>query len=192
MKRTICLFLTLLLSSPLVSAREIAGVTLPDTLQLSPADTTLLLNGAGIRRKFFFKIYVAGLYLPSHQTSSEAILGLTGPKRVRMHFLYKEVAQEKLVAGWQEGFENNLDSASMKQLAPRLAKFNQLFRTMRRGDVIDLDFRPDTGTEVRINGELQGQITGADFYAALLRVWLGHKPADAELKQALLKGAATN
>ncbi len=192
MQRTICLLLSMMLFSPLVSAREIAGISLPETVQLSPAGAVLVLNGAGIRRKFFFKIYVAGLYLPSPQTSSEAILTLTGPKRVRMQFLYKEVEQEKLVAGWQEGFENNLDSASMKQLAPRLAKFNQLFRTMRRGDVIDLDYRPDTGTQVLINGELQGRITGADFYTALLRVWLGHNPADADLKQALLKGTVTN
>ena len=70
MKRTICLLLTMLLFGPLVSAREIAGVTIPDTAQLSPDGTTLVLNGAGVRRKFFFKIYVAGLYLPSRQTSS--------------------------------------------------------------------------------------------------------------------------
>ena len=141
-------------------------------------------------KKYFFKIYVAGLYLPSRQTSSEAILKLLGPKRVRMHFLYKEVDRDKLVTGWQEGFENNLANASLAQLAPRLAKFNHLFRTMHRGDVIDLDYQPEEGTQVLFNGELQGMIEGDDFYAALLKVWLGQQPADADLKTALLKGAA--
>ena len=172
------------------SAREVAGVVLPETLQIPDNTTPLLLNGAGTRNKFFFKIYVAGLYLPSRQTSTESILNLPGPKRVRMHFLYKEVERDKLVTGWQEGFENNLDTSSMKQLAPRLAKFNSLFRTMKRGDVIDLDYQPGEGTRVLFNGELQGQIEGADFYAALLKVWLGKSPADANLKTALLEGTS--
>jgi len=176
--------------SPLTSAREIAGVDMPETVQQSSGATPLLLNGAGIRRKLFFKIYVAGLYLPSRQTSTRAVLDLPGPKRVRMHFLYKEVEKDKLVTGWQEGFENNLDSASLAQLAPRLAKFNQLFRSMRRDDVIDLDYQPNEGTRVIVNGELQGNIDGADFYNALLQVWLGEQPADADLKTALLKGTA--
>lgn len=187
MKRTICLLLTMLLLGPLVSAREIAGVTLPDTAQLSPDGTTLVLNGAGVRRKFFFKIYAAGLYLPTRQTTSEAIVNLPGPKRVRMHFLYKEVDREKLIIGWQEGFANNLDSASLAQMSSRLTQFNQLMRTMRQGDVIDLDFLPEEETQVRFNGELQGRIEGADFYAALLQVWLGKNPVDSDLKSALLK-----
>ena len=143
-------------------------------------------------QKFFFKIYVAGLYLPQRQTTPEAILTLPGPKRVRMQFLYKEVEREKLVAGWQEGIEKNLAPNEFQKLASRLTKFNQLFRTMRQGEVIELDYLPEEGTRVRINGELQGRIEGADFYTALLRVWLGEKPADSDLKSALLQGSREN
>jgi len=192
MRLALGLLLAGLVFSPLTAAREVAGINMPDTVQLSAGTPPLVLNGAGIRRKFFFKIYVAGLYLPSHQTSTEAVLSLPGPKRVRMQFLYKEVERDKLVTGWQEGFENNLDKASLEQLAPRLAKFNQLFRTMRRGDVINLDYQPEEGTRVIVNGNLQGVIEGADFYAALLQVWLGEKPADADLKTALLVGKGEN
>jgi len=186
----IWLLLTGLLFSPLTLAREVAGIDIPETLRLAAGTTPLVLNGAGIRKKFFFKIYVAGLYLSSRQTSTEAILDMPGPKRVHMHFLYKEVERDKLVTGWQEGFENNLDNTSLAKLAPRLAKFNQLFRTMHRGDVIDLDYQPEEGTQVLFNGELQGRIEGKDFYTALLQVWLGQEPADADLKTALLKGTA--
>jgi hypothetical protein len=190
MRRTIWLLLAGLLCSPLTSAREIAGIDLPETVQLTAGSTPLVLNGAGIRKKFFFKIYVAGLYLPSRQTSSKAILDIPGPKRVHMHFLYKEVERDKLVTGWQEGFENNLETNEFEKVASRLAKFNQLFRTMHRGDVVDLDYQPEEGTQVLFNGELQGRIEGNDFYAALLQVWLGQQAADADLKTALLKGTA--
>ena len=170
------------------TAREVSGVVLPETLQIPDNTTPLLLNGAGTRNKLFFKIYVAGLYLPSYQSTPAAILDLAGPKRVHMHFLYKEVEQEKLINGWRDGFQNNLDKSSFDKLAPRLTKFNSLFRTMKRGEVIDLDYLPNVGTRVWINGELQGQVEGADFYSALLKVWLGESPADANLKDALLEG----
>jgi hypothetical protein len=73
-----------------------------------------------------------------------------------------------------------------------LAQFNQLMRTMRQGDVIDLDFLPEEGTQVRFNGELQGLIEGADFYATLLQVWLGNNPVDSDLKRALLEVTGEN
>ena len=190
MRRMIWLLLTGLLFSPLTSASEVAGIDIPETVQLAAGTPPLVLNGAGIRKKFFFKIYVAGLYLPSRQTTTEVILDMPGPKRVHMHFLYKEVERDKLVTGWQEGFENNLETNEFEKVASRLAKFNQLFRTMHRGDVIDLDYQPEEGTQVLFNGELQGRIEGDDFYAALLQVWLGQQPADADLKTALLKGTA--
>ena len=177
-----------LVFSSVSTAREIEGIVLPETLQIPDNSTPLLLNGAGTRNKFFFKIYVAGLYLPSQQRSSRDILSLPGPKRVHMHFLYKEVEKEKLTSGWQDGFKNNRDSADFEQLASRLTKFNSLFRTMKRGEVIDLDYLPKAGTRIWFNGELQGQIEGADFYSALLKVWLGASPADKGLKTALLEG----
>lgn len=192
MKSTIWLLLAGLIFSSHTVAREIAGIELTETIQLSAESAPLVLNGAGIRKKFFFKIYVAGLYLPQRQTTPEAILTLPGPKRVRMHFLYKEVERDKLVAGWQEGFAKNLETKEFEKLASRLTKFNQLFRTMRQDDVIDLDYLPNEGTQVWFNSELQGRIEGADFYTALLRVWLGDNPADGDLKSALLQGSREN
>jgi len=188
MKLRICLLISGLVFSSASAAREVAGVVLPESIQIPDNATALHLNGAGIRKKVFFKIYVAGLYLPVAQTTPNAIFELSGPKRVHMHFLYKEVEQEKLIKGWQEGFRNNLDDAGFEKQAPRLTKFNSLFRTMKRGEVIDLDYLPKVGTRVWLNGELQGQVEGADFYAALLKVWLGESPADANLKDAFLEG----
>lgn len=169
-----------------VRAAELAGVELPEQVQLHHAAEPLSLNGAGIRRKLFFKIYVGALYLPRPAHTPDAVLAMPDPKRVSMHFLYKEVSREKLARGWREGFENNLDPRALQGLASRLARFNKLFRTVRRGDVVELDFLPDGRTEVWINNELQGQVEGADFQRALLRVWLGRAPADEDLKRAML------
>lgn len=177
-------FATILFSSAL--AREVAGVNVPDSVNLHENTAPLVLNGAGIRSKFIFDIYVGALYLQKHESTVDSILALPGPKRVSMHFLYKEVDKEKLTDGWRDGFKNNLDDATFKKLEPGLNKFNSLFRTVHKNDVIELDLLPGKGTQVWINNELQGIVEGDDFYPALLLVWLGEDPADNDLKQAML------
>ncbi|MHA1569233.1 MAG: chalcone isomerase family protein [Alphaproteobacteria bacterium] len=168
-------------------ATEVAGLSIPDQVRLHHDVTPLQLNGAGVRYKLFFKIYVGALYLPAPQHTTATVLALPGPKRVSMHFLYKEVSQEKLADGWRDGFKNNLTADELPPLRDRLTRFNSLFRTVRRGDVIELDFLPDGTTEVWINDALQGQVRGGDFQRALLLIWLGDDPADEDLKQAMLK-----
>jgi hypothetical protein len=179
--------ISLLLSSTLY-AIEIADVSVPNEIKLNGASETLTLNGAGIRSKFFFKIYVAALYLPSPTTESEAIIAIDQPNRVLMHFVYSEVEKEKLVDGWIDGFNNNTSKEEMKELEERLATFNTLFETVVDGNQILLDYQPNKGTQVTIKGEVKGTIPGHDFNQALLRVWLGSEPVTSSLKEALLGG----
>ncbi|MFQ5993548.1 MAG: chalcone isomerase family protein [Acidiferrobacterales bacterium] len=171
-----------LLTSP-ANAAKVAGVKLDDTTQLAGA--TLVLNGAGVRKKFFVKVYVGALYLANKVTTTEAALNESGPKRVLMHFLYKKVEREKLVEGWNVGFNSN-SKADMSKLQARLNDFNKLFTDANKGDVILMDYVPGTGTQVTINGKPKGTIPGADFSKALLKVWLGAEPADSGLKRAML------
>jgi len=56
-----------------------------------------------------------------------------------------------------------------------------------KGDLLTIDFLADGTTRVAINGQPRGQpIPGADFQRALLKVWLGAKPVQGDLKKALL------
>ena len=184
MRRAACLGMLMLFLAAPAPAREIAGVAVPETVDLPGAP--LVLNGAGVRKKFFVKVYVGALYLPKPEGRGEAILDAPGSKSVRMHFLYEEVEARKLVDGWNEGFAANQTEAELQGLQPRLDRFNALFRTVRKGETIWLDYLPPEGTQVWIAGELKGSIPGADFNRALLKVWLGEKPADAGLKKAML------
>jgi hypothetical protein len=53
--------------------------------------------------------------------------------------------------------------------------------------VIHLDFVPGTGTRVIVNGQPRGSvIPGDDFFTSVLRIWIGDKPADADLKKGLI------
>lgn len=163
------------------TALEIAGVQIPETL-----NTELTLNGAGIRSKFFFKIYIAELYLEHPAKTAEKVLDTPGRKRMTMHILYDEVTKEKLVDGWNEGFRTNLNDEQLKQLAPEIKQFNELFVTVHEGEEIILDYAPDTGTVVTIAGVKKGAVQGAAFNSALLAIWLGKEPVGDDLRDALL------
>ncbi|NOX91997.1 MAG: hypothetical protein GXP18_05985 [Gammaproteobacteria bacterium] len=165
-------------------AQEVAGINVQE--QITLANTPLKLNGVGVRSKFFFKIYVGALYLPQKTKDADMAINMDGPKRILMHFLYKEVEKEKLVEGWNDGFKNNHTRDQFETLKTKLEAFNKLFVTVKRGDRIELDYLPETGTRVSINDQIKGSISGEAFYAALLRVWLGEEPADSDLKDAML------
>jgi len=177
--------LLLLIASPL-RAREFYDLQFPDRITLAGAETPLQLNGIGFRTKFFFKIYIGALYTVDRAASRDEVVLQHGPKRVLMHFVYDEVESEKLVAAWNEGFEANTSPEQLEKLRARIERFNAMFPDVHAGDVVLLDYVPDSGTRVTINGEARGVIEGADFNAALLDIWLGEEPADKSLKEAML------
>lgn len=160
---------------------EVAGVQIASSVTVGGHE--LVLNGAGVRKKFFIKVYVAGLYLPRRTSTAEEVLGMEGAKRVLMHFVYKEVEAKKLVDAWNEGFEDN---KAPEDLRPLIDRFNAMFSDVRKGDEILLDYLPGQGTRVTIRGEERGLIPGEDFNRALLAIWLGDEPADRGLKKAML------
>jgi hypothetical protein len=187
MNRYIALiFPVFLITSLPALAVTIEDTGIPDSITLENGGHNLLLNGAGIRKKFFMDIYIGALYLPARTSDSHAILNDSGPASVLMHFLYHEVGKDKITDGWNDGLKANLDPAAMQAIAADLERFNALFRTVHEGERIRIDYIPGTGTEVRINDELRGTVAGSDFYRALLNVWLGDRPVSKSLKKAML------
>ncbi|VAW55671.1 FIG026291: Hypothetical periplasmic protein [hydrothermal vent metagenome] len=169
-----------------VSARQLDDVTLPDTVTLENTSVALQLNGMGYRTKFIFNIYVGALYTESKVKSRDDAQALAGPKRVVMHMTYDEVSHEKMADAWTEGFEDNNSSEQFEKLSLRLKTFISYFPDLKKDDVITLDYIPASGTVVTVNGKANAVIEGADFYTALLDVWLGEEPADDDLKDAML------
>ncbi|MGD2137074.1 MAG: chalcone isomerase family protein [Gammaproteobacteria bacterium] len=185
-KQTVLFALCLLFTVATAEAGKIAGIEIQDTYTLPGSDSILRLNGAGIREKFFLDIYIGALYLPSTSADVDTILNDNQAASVLMHFLYSEVSKQKITDGWKDGLDDNLGKEQMAALAPRLEKFNSLFRTVHEGDEIRIDYLPESGTNVRINGEWRGAVEGNDFFRALLRIWLGSDPVSKPLKQAML------
>ena len=186
MRRLILVFIMLFMAYPAV-AQEIAGVTIDEKITATDG-TVLHLNGAGIRKKAWFKIYIAQLYLQNTSTDAAQVIADEGNKRVVMHFLYDKVGKEKLVSSWNDGFSANNDATGLASLQSRIDTFNAMFvEDAVKGDVISFDYLPGKGTSVTIKGKDLGMIEGKDFNDALLSIWLGAKPVSSDLRKAMLK-----
>ncbi len=170
-------------------AVEVEGVKLDPTAQVGGA--ALQLNGAGVRTRAIFKVYVAGLYVPQKANSAAALLSQKGPRRVAITML-RNVDADTFSGALSEGLQKNLSEAQFAGFKAQIDTLSANFKAAgeaKKGDVIHLEFAPDTGTRVVVNGKAQGSaIAGEDFYTALLRIWLGDKPVDGDLKKGLVGG----
>lgn len=180
----VTLALVFLAGAAAASARELAGVTVPDATALDGGDPAVL-NGAGVRAKFLVDVYVAALYLPRKTRDAASVLSADTPKRMTLHFV-RDLDGDAIVTAWNDGFAANSSATERAALRSRIDQFNAAFPALKRGDVVTLDFARSRGTRVAINGETKSVIAGADFAQALFAIWLGAKPISAALKQALL------
>lgn len=169
------------------SAAEVAGVRVDE--QVKVAGKELKLNGAGIRTKFFVKVYVAGLYLTEKKATVEDILKVDGPRRVSITFV-RDLSSDAFGDAFMDGLNKNTDDAEKSRLAGQISKFGELFgmvQGVKKGDVLTLDWIPGAGSLVTLNGKKVGEVNSeVAAYNAILRIWLGNKPADEKLKKAMI------
>jgi hypothetical protein len=173
--------LLLLVAFPLWAA-EVAGVRIDEKTRV--ADTELGLTGAGLRRRVVFQVYAIGLYVADRKADP---ISQPGPKRVQIHML-RDVGADQFTDALADGINANHSEVETKALEPRLKQLGGIIaeiKEAKKGMVIALDW---TGkeTQVLVNGKPAGRIEGEDFYRALLRIWLGEKPVQEDLKKSLL------
>jgi len=174
-------------------ALEIESVQVEDRIALGKNGPQLVLNGAGVRYKMFFiKVYVGALYLTAKKSDADEIIADSGPKRVAMHILIDELTAQELTASLNNALAANHIPAELALIESRIRELNRMMNSIgviKKGGVIHLDYLPGTGTRVTVNGEQKIIIKGEDFFQAMLRIWIGRKPVDGRLRDAMLDGA---
>lgn len=173
--------------SAMAAQMDVAGIKLEDTADVH--GTKLQLNGAGIRYKAVFKVYVAALYVGKKVSTPEEFYAATGPKRMSITML-RDIESNELGKAFTKGFEENAPKGEMSKLIPGLVRMGQVFADQKKlvaGDTFTNDWIPGTGTVITVKGKVQGEpFKEPEFFNALMRIWLGPNPADWKLKDALL------
>lgn len=171
-------------------AAEVAGIKYADNIKLAGKD--LQLNGLGTRNKAFFKVYTVGLYLQDKKSTVEEVFVAEGPRRMQL-VMMRDVSSEAFGEAFMSGINNNLDTKDKTKIVTQISTFGEMFAqidSLKKGDMLDLDWIPGTGTVCSLNGKRIGQVTpDIAFYNAIMKIWLGNKPADTSLKPKLLAAA---
>ncbi len=179
----------LLLLSAHALAATVGGVKLEDKITLNKS--ALVLNGAGVRTKVFFDIYVGALYLTEKKNTAEQVLADKGPKRVELRVM-RHLAASDFMDAFNKAVNANNTPEEYAPVAARLIRFGRSFREVgevNKGSIITLDYLPDIDKMVlTVNNKEITRIEGADFYAALLKIWLGRNPVQDSLKKEMLGG----
>jgi hypothetical protein len=184
------LLLAAIASVSAVRAAEVEGVKIDDKVVLASGVPEVVLNGAGVRYKFaFFKVYVGSLYLTQKKKDNEAVFADPGPKRVSMHILSSEVTAKDLITSMNNALAVNLSPHELALIEKRIRDLNNVMSSLKainKGSVVYLDYLPDVGTRVIVDGQEQITIPGEDFFRAMLHIWIGNKPVDGRLRDAML------
>jgi hypothetical protein len=172
MIRSIVVSAFLFVAAVAADAATVAGVTIADSTNVN--GQSLVLNGAGIRKKLFIKVYVGSLYLPAKQGDPGAILAADAPRKMVMHFVFS-VGKGKIAEAWDEGLEANVPNASaeVKSAFKALAGWMD---DMKDGQEIAMTYVPGSGTSVEVNGKVKGSLAGKPTADAILATWIGPKP----------------
>jgi hypothetical protein len=190
MKKALCISLLLCFAAaalPPASAATLAGQSFDDSLRLSNRE--LKLNGLGVRGIFFFKAYVAALYLGDKASTGREVLLNQGPKRLQLRMLMN-IGSDDVKKALVDGMRKNVSEAQWSAMQDRVQAFAATIDSIgvtRSGDTINLDYLPDRGMTLAVNDVAKGSaISGQDFYNAMLEIFVGDDPVDTRLRNGLL------
>ena len=184
-KKLLIVLLAVLFIAPVASAVEVGGKNLPEKLQVG--DTTVFINGSGVRMKaLFIKVYACGLYLTKKMSDPQKIMDADEPMAIRMHVITNLMGYDKLIAALRTGFEKSTGGNT----GPIKAKIDK-YIVAHKGDVkedkiFQYEYVPGEGTSVIIDGRKAITVEGLNFKKAVFGIWLCDEPADAALKERLL------
>lgn len=182
--RIILVLASVLFMSGSLQALEVEGVELPENLSLEGQE--LVLNGAGVRKKFFFNLYVGSLYLEEKTQDAESVIQSDSPMAIELHIISDKINSDNMTEATLEGFEK----ATGGNTKPLQGEIDRLIRAFdeefNEGDSFQLLYLPQKGVKVYKNGELQTSVSGLAFKRALFGIWLGDEPAQQSLKQGML------
>lgn len=165
----------------------IKGTGVPE--KLSYEGDELILNGSGLRSKYFVPVYDCGLYLPEKNTNADEIINSEGPVAVRLHIVSRLITRDGMERVVREGFVRSVDGKT----APIQKQIDELMMNFKKtpvevNDTYDMWYLPGKGLQGYKNGEEWGDIIvcGQEYRSALIGIWLSDNPIDPDLKNKML------
>jgi len=171
---------------------DVSGVSLDETVTVG--GVPLHLNGAGYRKRGYFKIDVTAVYLPAKMTSLEAIENAPGVKRVQL-VIQQDVTGSQASRYFLIDFEASATPAEFAKLITEVSQVGDIYSSLpkiKKGDVVTMDWIPGKGLIATLNGNPltphgapSAYINSELLARVMLRMYIGGK-TPAELHDNLL------
>jgi hypothetical protein len=164
----------------------INGVTLSP--KIAPSKTELILNGGGVRTKFFMKVYVAGLYLQAKTNKPKEIIEADKPMAVRLYIISNLMTSANMATAIREGFEKST-KGNVAPFKKEIDLICTVFQSdpIKVGDLFEIYYVPGIGVQCNKNGkDFKVNLKGMAFKKALFGIWFSEDPVDENLKKGML------
>ena len=184
MKNVLFLLFSVMITYSVPAQTKAGGAIIPNTVSFE--GEKLILNGVGVREKFWMNMYAGALYLNSKSTNGNTIISSNEPMAIKLHMVSNMITSERMIEAVNEGF-NNSPGGKSAALTADIEKFKGFFKEgISKDDVFDIVYLPSRGVVVFKNNKELGNIKGMPFKRALFGIWLSNKPADKKLKSGML------
>lgn len=177
------LMLSLMVSLP-TQALTIKGVDVQETMKLDSQE--LVLNGAGVRTKWFVEGYIAGLYLAQKTDNAEAVMAADEPMAVRLIITSGMITPKRMTESTRDGFVSST-GGNIAPIENEVEELISAFKdTVEEGDVFDLVYLPEQGVTVYRNGEEKTNVKGLEFKKALFGIWISERGIQKSLRKKMM------
>ena len=174
------------------AAIDVSGVPLEETVTVG--GVPLKLNGAGYRKRGYFKIDVTALYLQQKVTTLDAAENAPGVKRVQL-VIQQDVTGSQASRYFLIDFEASATPAEFAKLITEVSQVGDIYSSLpkiKKGDVVTMDWIPGKGLIATLNGAILTPHGATSAYMnsellarVMVRMYVGGK-TPAELHDNLL------
>ncbi len=136
--------------------------------------------------------FIASLKAPQ-SLSRQQLLSRDIASSMEMRITTERLPKRRFINMWLEGMAINHSGEALARNARYLSRLSRLFKgSLRQGDQLRYDYRPQQGLEVFLNQERLGNIDSGEFYRMLLSTWIGDTPLSSQFKQQILAPTSTD
>ena len=133
---------------------DVSGVALDEAVTVG--GVPLHLNGAGYRKRGYFKIDVTALYLQQKATTLDGAENAPGVKRVQLT-IQQDVTGSQASRYFLIDFEASATPAEFAKLITEVSLVGDIYSSLpkiRKGDIVTMDWIPGKGLLATLNGNV--------------------------------------
>ena len=169
--------------------REMAGISFAQTTPVSMRAQPFVLSGLARREKNFISYYAIALYVPYGAKERDTLINALGPLKLRLVWITPALGAKAVGEYWRQAFKQAVpEKDALARIGSRIDAFIKPFGEVKYGDVTELEYDPDMGMKLIINGKHAGIFAGVEFNRALLHIWLGTHDSASAMRAGLLAG----